>query len=261
MGPASGEVELDAAALWRTVAGRMASHVEAGREHLLTEDVLRFATVVAIEEQGISPRHLGLEHLLPDKGKIDLVVGSPPTIAIEFKYPRDSRTGTSPDTMTTGEMLKDFYRLGDHAEIPERWAVVLLNHRLRRHLERRTDCRWTFDAGSVLRFHPDGHKLLPATAGAQLSRWSGATVEARCESAHQIGGLRLAAFRILDLPACTMCGSMDTIPIVYGYPGPEMMEEAQRGEVILGGCCVIEDQPNQECRACGAQFALASDRR
>lgn len=100
--------------------------------------------------------------------------------------------------MTTGEMLKDFYRLGDHAEIPNRWAVVLANDRLRRHLERRTDCRWSFDAGTVLRFHPDGHRLLPATAGAQLSRWWGSTVEARCVSAHQIGGLRLAAFRIVD---------------------------------------------------------------
>lgn len=179
----------------------MAGHVEAGREHLLTEDVLRFATVAAIEEQGISPSHLTLEYLLPDRGKIDLVVGTPPTTAIEFKYPRDSRTGTSPDTMTTGEMLKDFYRLGDHPEIPDRWAVLLVNDRLRRHLERRTDCRWTFDEGSLLRFDPDGHKLLPATAGAQLSRWASSTVEARCESAHQLRGLRLAAFRILGRTA------------------------------------------------------------
>jgi hypothetical protein len=197
-GPAGEAVDLDVLGLWSTVAARMASHVEAGREHLLTEDVLRFVTVASIEDQGITPDRLRLEHLLPDKGKIDLVVGSPPTIAIEFKYPRDSRTGISPDTMTTGEMLKDFYRLGDHPEIPDRWAVLLLNDRLRAHLERRTDCRWTFEEGSVVRFHPEGHKLLPATAGSQLSRWAGSTVEARCESAHQFGGLRLAAFRILD---------------------------------------------------------------
>jgi hypothetical protein len=196
--PASEAVELDRTALWRTVARRMAGHVESGREHLLTEDVLRFVTVVAIEEQGVSPDRIALEHVLPDKGKIDLVIGSPPTVAIEFKYPRDSRTGFSPDTMTTGEMLKDFYRLGDHPEIPDRWAVLLLNDRLRRHLERRTDCRWAFNEGSGLRFDPAGHRLLPATAGAQLSRWADATVEARCESVHQIGGLRLAAFRILD---------------------------------------------------------------
>jgi len=26
------------------------------------------------------------------------------------------------------------------------------------------------------------------------------------------------------------------VPIVYGLPGPELFERAERGEVILGGC-------------------------
>ena len=55
-------------------------------------------------------------------------------------------------------------------------------------------------------------------------------------------------------PACTRCGSLDTIPIAYGLPGPEMMAEAERGEIVLGGCCIEEDQPTHECRACGTSF-------
>lgn len=33
------------------------------------------------------------------------------------------------------------------------------------------------------------------------------------------------------------------VPIVYGYPTPEAMEAAKRGEIILGGCLVSPGQP------------------
>lgn len=55
-------------------------------------------------------------------------------------------------------------------------------------------------------------------------------------------------------PACPRCGSADTIPIAYGFPGPEMMEEAERGEIALGGCCIEEYQPEWHCRACRNDF-------
>jgi hypothetical protein len=28
------------------------------------------------------------------------------------------------------------------------------------------------------------------------------------------------------------------VPVAYGLPGPEAFERAERGEIILGGCCV-----------------------
>mgnify|MGYP007086750626 FL=1 len=49
--------------------------------------------------------------------------------------------------MTLGELLKDVYRLAAVPSFGERWAVMFLNDRLRRYLERRTDCRWTFEVG------------------------------------------------------------------------------------------------------------------
>lgn len=40
-----------------------------------------------------------------------------------------------------------------------------------------------------------------------------------------------------DVPdaVCPECDSNETIPIIYGYPGPELCEAAERGEVMLGG--------------------------
>jgi len=42
---------------------------------------------------------------------------------------------------------------------------------------------------------------------------------------------------------CPSCKSEHVIPIVYGLPGWELAEEAEKGHVELGGCCV--DANNQ----------------
>ncbi len=34
---------------------------------------------------------------------------------------------------------------------------------------------------------------------------------------------------------CPDCGSNAILPVCYGSPGPEMLDEARRGEIILGG--------------------------
>jgi hypothetical protein len=56
-------------------------------------------------------------------------------------------------------------------------------------------------------------------------------------------------------PACPTCGEA-AVPIVYGLPGPELVEEAERGEVVLGGCTVIVDVPMPDlvCTACGTEW-------
>jgi hypothetical protein len=51
-------------------------------------------------------------------------------------------------------------------------------------------------------------------------------------------------------PVCPQCGSRNTVLIVYGYPGPELLEKSLVGEVELGGCMVMPNQPNRSCRNC-----------
>ena len=44
------------------------------------------------------------------------------------------------------------------------------------------------------------------------------------------------------------------IPIVYGYPTPELWDEAEAGKVVIGGCVIYEGlSPTKVCRECGAR--------
>lgn len=177
----------------------MEGHLAADRRHLLTEDVLRWATIDALIEAGVAPDDLQVEVIIPtSRGKLDLVVGwNKEAIAVEFKFPRDSRTGISPDTMTLGELLKDVYRLASVPSYGERWAVMFLNDRLRRYLERRTDCQWTFEVGEELAFSPEGFALLPQTASRGLGEWAGASAAAVCRVSEAFSGHRLVAYEVL----------------------------------------------------------------
>jgi hypothetical protein len=51
-------------------------------------------------------------------------------------------------------------------------------------------------------------------------------------------------------PRCPECGSASVIPIIHGYPSPELQERASRGEVSLGGCLVWDGMPEWECKRC-----------
>lgn len=53
---------------------------------------------------------------------------------------------------------------------------------------------------------------------------------------------------------CPRCGSEDIVPIVYGYPGPELVKESEAGKVRLGGCIVSEDNPTHACKRCGHRW-------
>jgi hypothetical protein len=53
---------------------------------------------------------------------------------------------------------------------------------------------------------------------------------------------------------CSACGSTEVVPIEYGLPGPELIEASERGEVEIGGCLIMEDDPTHRCRACGHRF-------
>ena len=54
---------------------------------------------------------------------------------------------------------------------------------------------------------------------------------------------------------CPHCGSENYIPILYGYPTHEAFEKADRGELILAGCCIYESNPpNKKCKNCGTSY-------
>jgi hypothetical protein len=56
--------------------------------------------------------------------------------------------------------------------------------------------------------------------------------------------------------ACPRCHATHIIPILYGLPTVETFEQAQRGELILGGCCHEKDDPDRHCKDCGHQWLM-----
>ncbi len=57
-----------------------------------------------------------------------------------------------------------------------------------------------------------------------------------------------------DNPKCPSCESRNVAAIAYGFPGPEMIEEAQRDDIVLGGCCFGENDPEWHCNKCEHQW-------
>ncbi len=57
-----------------------------------------------------------------------------------------------------------------------------------------------------------------------------------------------------DEAKCPKCGSTDYTPIVYGLPSSEGFEKSQRGEIILGGCCVWPDSKERYCKKCHNEY-------
>jgi hypothetical protein len=53
---------------------------------------------------------------------------------------------------------------------------------------------------------------------------------------------------IVDPPTCPVCGEPGVL-IVYGMPGPDLFEAAERGEVLIGGCVITGDDPTHGCAA------------
>ena len=52
-----------------------------------------------------------------------------------------------------------------------------------------------------------------------------------------------------DTKRCPKCGSGNMLPIRYGYPPPEMVEESYVGRVVLGGCILFPRPPLRQLRA------------
>jgi hypothetical protein len=189
---------VDWTGVWASVAGELDEHRVAGLERLLTEDVVRFATVKALVSSGVAPERIRAEWR-PQRGvTVDLVVDDPVTAAVEFKYPREPTETNAAWTQHLGELMKDYYRL---AVLPEyvttRWCVQLMSNRLRRYLDgvaRNHGVRLGMIAGDVTTLTRGSIAAVPATARGSLTSWAAedVVVSARCVDVLDVGaGLRL----------------------------------------------------------------------
>ena len=55
---------------------------------------------------------------------------------------------------------------------------------------------------------------------------------------------------------CPRCGSSDTAEILRGMPAftEELVQAIDDHRIILGGCCISENDPEAHCNACGKDF-------
>jgi hypothetical protein len=193
--------------VWQATAAQLDQYRGAGLENLLTEDVVRFATIQQLVAAGVSPTRLEAEWRRPGVADaVDLVVSGPASAGIEFKYPREPRETNAAWTQHLGEALKDFYRLAHMpAQFTDRWCVQLLSGRMLRYLDGVADrhgVRFGLTAGQPTVLEPARVRALPATAHEGLARWLAdlPTVEAHCVAVHQIGNdLRLVVHSVASV--------------------------------------------------------------
>jgi hypothetical protein len=235
------QLHLPWAQVWSNVANRLRLHREAGRGHLLTEDAVRLETILVLCEFGAAPGQMVNEYLAPELagGKIDLVFDPPRGTLIEFKYPRDSRTGFSPDTMTLGELLRDFVRV---ASVPaeQRWVVQVVGTRLTRYLQgaqARHGLQWATTPGADFYVSPQTLLGLPATARQSLGTWlTGTGITSRCAAAEPIDdGLTLYAYTVTAAVVDGQPGAISRAPVPTpetGLPQPAPSQRGARAEIL-----------------------------
>lgn len=240
---------VDWVAVWRDVADRVADHRAVGRGHLLTEDTVRHETVLALDAAGVAPARLAAEVFVPQLpgGKLDLVVDPPDGAVIELKYPRGSRTGISPDTMTFGELVRDFLRV---AVVPAqtRWVVQVIEDRLARYITgicSRHALTWTTRPGEQLVLPAAAVATLPGTAGRAIGTAAAAgTVTSTCAVAARAGdGLTLLAYEV-DAAAANAAAATATPPTVSGGLAPivtpaRATRDGARREILAAARAIV----------------------
>lgn len=56
---------------------------------------------------------------------------------------------------------------------------------------------------------------------------------------------------------CPACRKKHGVDILYGMPTGQTFEMAERGDIVLGGCCLLIDAPERECTSCGHQWRIS----
>lgn len=189
--------------VWAAVAADLGRSWSTGLGRLVTEDVVRFATVKALVERGVPAERLESEWRRPGvPDSVDLVITGAPHAALEFKYPREPRQTNAPLTQHLGEVLKDFYRLAYMpADFDERWCVQLLSTRIARYITGVADRHGVHIAarpGHVTVLQPNLVRSLPATATGRLTRWleDPRVIRARCVGSFPVSELSLVVHEV-----------------------------------------------------------------
>ncbi len=52
--------------------------------------------------------------------------------------------------------------------------------------------------------------------------------------------------------SCPTCRSTEVVPIIYGVPTPELVDEARVGRIVLGGCAIQNER--WCCKRCGHRW-------
>lgn len=55
---------------------------------------------------------------------------------------------------------------------------------------------------------------------------------------------------------CPKCKNKSGVTISYGYPSDEQWEQAERNEIVLGGCILVEGGPDRQCLSCSNQWLI-----
>lgn len=167
--------ELNWPAVFTAVADELRRYHDAGLHRLLTEDVVRFATVRALVDAGVPAADLRVEWAAPvlKGGHVDLVVGDPTTTAVEFKFPREPVEKNAAWTQALGEVMKDYYRVAVlPAAVDTRLTVLVSTARLRRYLSGVADRHGVDVLGAQVRLVPERVLALPPTALRILGDWA-----------------------------------------------------------------------------------------
>jgi len=55
---------------------------------------------------------------------------------------------------------------------------------------------------------------------------------------------------------CPKCGCSPIASILYGMPAfsPKLEMELDEGTIVLGGCCITDNDPEWQCVGCGIQI-------
>ena len=56
------------------------------------------------------------------------------------------------------------------------------------------------------------------------------------------------------MKSCPSCNKLLVVPICYGKPGGDLLDAADAGLCVLGGCIIEEKSPTWYCKACGFKW-------
>jgi hypothetical protein len=61
---------------------------------------------------------------------------------------------------------------------------------------------------------------------------------------------------------CPNCGQEGSIvPIIYGKPGQDLINDAKNRKCVLGGCVIKGNSPKWQCLNCGESWGIADEAR